>query len=117
MKLHLAVLLLTFTGIICVVWNDYCFDIKVLEQKSSKLQRDFTSKYFIAESFKKTCNGKGFENLEQWLKYCSAMFRLRSISYEKRETVFSGQYLFYAKWSGVNESDEVSGEVYFFKNE
>ena len=108
MKLHLAVLALTFIGIISISINGYSLSLWRLEQKTRNLRSVFTSKRFIAESFKNTCGGKGFENLEQWQNCCKSMFKLESISYEQTDG-----NVFHAKWDGTDVLSECSGEVFF----
>lgn len=49
---------------------------KILEKKN-QLQCE----KFISESFKQTCNGKGFQNLNQWQETCRAMWNLEYIGW------------------------------------
>ena len=54
MKLHIAVLLITFFGFTCVLVNDYLFSVRQLEQKVQMSFKAFSAKKFIAESFRNT---------------------------------------------------------------
>lgn len=36
---------------------------------------------FIAESFRRTCHGRGFYDLREWQRVCSAMFDMPELSY------------------------------------
>lgn len=79
-------------------------------------QRDYTEKKFIAESFRNTCKGTGFENLEQWQISCRNLFDLDYIAWCDSEEFMidehkeGNQKLVYGKW--VSKDKRSDGEVY-----
>ena len=113
MKLHTAVLMLTFFGLLFISLNDYVFYTSRLENKYLYLLKSFTAKRFIAESFKKTCNGDGFSNLEEWQGSCKVLFKLENINWNFVESSDKSIKLFYASWTGSQDSPDCSAQVYY----
>ena len=112
MKLHIVVLLITLFGFTCVLVNDYLFSVRQLEQKSLIACKAFTAKKFIAESFRNTCKGKGFDSLEEWKLCCNALFDLEYINWEQVNNEPQNLKLLYAEWKGKDLFVECSGEVF-----
>lgn len=69
---------------------------------------------FVSESFRKTCEGKGFKNLNEWQKCCKALWKFDYISWADAQdlldigTLKSDEKMFYGKWSG----NVCEGEVF-----
>jgi hypothetical protein len=93
-----------------------------LDLTLEKIQKAYYAKYFIAESFKNCCKGRGFKNLEEWQQKCKVLFSLEEIDWELKEEGINGkETLFHAKWSAGQKysSSDVSsyassdGEVFF----
>ena len=112
MKLHIAVLLITFFGFTCVLVNDYLFSVRQFEQKVQMSFKAFSAKKFIAESFRNTCKGNGFDSLDEWMSCCDALFDLESINWEQVNNETGNTKLLYAEWKGKDLFVECSGEVF-----
>lgn len=110
MKLHSVVLVMLFLGLIFSVLNDFVFCAVLLEQKADNAFQIYTAKRFIAESFRNTCAGKGFSNLEQWQNSCRALFKLESI--EWNYVVDGTEILIQGSWQGNDALCECRGEAF-----
>lgn len=91
--------------------------IMQLEEQAYLYRRKTSASYFISESFKKTCKGQGFENLNEWQVVCRAMWKLDYIGWSDAEEFMEVDYtlcekkLMYGKW--VREDGFLlEGEVY-----
>ena len=121
MKFHTVLLVITFMGLICVALKDYSFYSFRLDKKTINSRQAFTAKKFIAESFRNTCEGKGFENLEQWQLCCRAIFKLEYIGWCQAQDFMiddfaGGGELMYGKWVASGDIKECSDEVYCRKH-
>ncbi len=90
--------------------KDFKTNIAVLKnEKKNELDRKF-----IEESFKNTCHGKGFSDLNEWQKTCRALFSLDYIAWSDAAEFMdvcdedTKGKLFYGKWSATY----FEGEVY-----
>lgn len=73
------------------------------EQEIQKKWKSLNESRFISKSFINTCNGIGFESLDQWEETCRRLYHLDSITWEiPKDSIYCG------KWS--SESSE--GEIY-----
>ncbi len=84
---------------------------KVIE-KSEKSRRELDSFVFISDSFRKTCNGKCFSNLEEWQVTCRVMWNLEYIGWADAEDFMKveaepDEKLYYGRWSGPDGNGEV----------
>ena len=111
MKLHTAVLILTFLGLFSITVNNCVFYVSELEDKAITELQNFTAKRFIAESFRNTCRNQGFSNLDEWQTVCGLLFKLESIDWKLVE-LDDDNKLFYGSWTGLNEFEPCSAEVY-----
>lgn len=116
MRLHSVLLVFVFVSIIALSLHDYAWTSVNLDKKARLLQKAYTQKRFMAESFRNTCRGKGFSSLEEWQNCCSSMFHLEYISWcdskeflEQPDTETS--VLMYGKWI-CQDLDKGSGEVF-----
>ena len=121
MKFHTVLLVITFMGLICVTLKDYSFYSFRHHKKAFSSRHAFTAKKFIAESFRNTCEGKGFENLEQWQVCCRAIFKLEYIGWCQAQDFMiddfaGGGELMYGKWVASGDIKECSDEVYCRKH-
>mgnify|MGYP003309324946 CR=1 FL=1 len=72
----------------------------------------YESTEFISKSFINTCNGSGFENLNEWQKNCREMFQLEYIAWTRADNFMidssedNGELL-YGKWIGKSGGGEV----------
>lgn len=87
-----------------------------INQKKEEKRNAFESERFISESFRASCEGKGFESLVDWQKVCKAMWHLEYISWTKADSFMvvenpdKGQLL-YGKWIGPYGNGEVYARV------
>lgn len=70
---------------------------------------------FVAESFKNTCQGKGFESLNEWQNSCRALWKLQYIGWSEAGDfmIVSGKnesILYYGKWIGEAGDGEIYSE-------
>lgn len=88
--------------------------LKNLSQLNNEYIERKSANKFIFESFKNTCDGKGFDSLIQWQKSCKAMWNLNYIGWSDVRD-FSilpnsvTKNILYGNWVG----DDFSGEVYW----
>ena len=90
--------------------KDFKSNVAILKnEKKNELDRKF-----IEESFKNTCCGKGFSDLNEWQKTCRSLFSLDYIAWSDATEFMdvndenSEGKLFYGKWT----SSSFEGEVY-----
>ena len=118
MRLHTVLAILTIAGLFSLILCDSVSSCIKLEKKAEKLQKSYSEKRFIAESFKNTCAGKGFYSLNEWQICCRQMFALDYIAWceaedfmidnsDKKNTV-----LLYGKWIASEKYPQATGEVY-----
>lgn len=90
-----------------------------LFDKNFSIENETCACRFISESFKNTCDGNGFENLNQWQKTCREMWNLKYIAWcDARDFLpIPNEYdkkVLYGKWIGNNWEGEIYWEL---KNE
>lgn len=118
MKLHTVLIFVIFLGLLCMTIRDSVFYFSRFETKAELAHKVYVQKVFIAESFKNTCCGNGFSDLEEWQKCCRQMFSLEYIAWcPAQEFMIDEQSnnlgeLMYGKWICKNESSKASGEIY-----
>lgn len=117
MRFHTILLVAVFLGIISASIHEYVFYVQKLDSRVQIIRENYYAKRFIAESFRNTCAGKGFENLEEWQLCCKEIFDLSYIGWSNvnevlKDGTFENENLMYGKWTGSNEMEECSGEVY-----
>jgi hypothetical protein len=79
-----------------------------LELAISETGKKATSIDFISESFRKTCRGEGFANLEEWSRTSKGLWELEEISFEIfEENKASKEKLMKGIWTGPHGSGEV----------
>lgn len=113
MRLTDMVILLFIVGMLSVTGMN-CFNtIRKCENEIIACRRKTSADYFIAESFRKTCRGEGFENLNKWQVICRAMWNLEYIGWCDASDFMIVDYsindrkLMYGKWDGSDSSGEV----------
>ena len=89
---------------------------KDLSDKNAAIKSEKDACNFISESFKNTCEGKGFESLYKWQKCCSAIWDLKYIAWcdAKDFLPIPKEYdkkVLYGTWIGKNWEGEVYCEV------
>lgn len=123
MRLHTLLIILTVMGIMSISVLDYLSYIRTLGQKEHSLFITYSGKRFIAESFRQTCKGRGFDNLEQWQLTCRRLFKLEYIAWCSSDDFMideageNNSCLMYGKWIAGEEYSDMSGEVYCRKSE
>lgn len=98
---------------ICALSVDY--EIRSFENTNKiyiQGKRKVDSYYFISESFRMTCDGKGFESFSEWQKTCRSLFGLEYIAWSDAQDFMSVDEsekgkLFYGIWSGPMGNGEV----------
>lgn len=119
MRFSTLIVLLFFLGIIGISIHQAAWCSKELGAREQSLRQCFRAKKFIAQSFKETCDRKGFETLEEWQLTCRSMFDLEYIAWcpaEEFLVVQNEEYtdrLMYATWKGNSALKACSGEVYY----
>lgn len=113
MKLYTLVLTAFLLSLLSGLLRNALFYVSKYEQKSKEYFLSYAAKRFIAGSFKETCEGKGFKDLEDWKLKCKALYKLETITYEK---ACDDNCLNHAKWTGKEALSNCSGEVYFRKS-
>ena len=123
MRLHTALIILTFIGIMSISVLNYLTCVKTLDKKEHNLFITCSGKRFIAESFRQTCKGRGFETLEEWQLTCRRLFKLEYIAWCSSDDFMiddaggDNSPLMYGKWIAGEEYSDMSGEVYCRKSE
>ena len=117
MKLHVTVLLIAFLSLAFLVFNDCVFTAIKLEQQSRACFKAFIAKRFIAESFRNSCKGEGFDSLEEWQECCKSLFNLEEINWKSvdEQNLINEEELMYGSWQSSSEEIDFSGEVYYRK--
>lgn len=114
MKLTEIALILT---LLCIVaFSSYygLFGLKKINENSQKYKTQANAEFFISESFKKTCAGNGFKDLNDWQSKCRALWKLDYIAWSNAQDFMevdksrNNKDLMYGKWI----SEVSSGEVY-----
>lgn len=114
MRLADVVVLLVLLGILFTGGMNCARTIQKYNEEITVYRRKASADYFIAESFRKTCRGEGFENLNKWQSCCRAMWNLEYIAWADASDFMIVDYdlndkiLMYGEWDGK----ETSGEVY-----
>lgn len=110
MKLYSVIFTAIYLCILSMTLRNAVFYVRTYESKVQEYFLSYSAQKFISQSFKNTCSGRGFSNLEEWKNVCNALFTLEEISYE----AVSGQNkLMHAKWSGCKKYEKCRGEVYY----
>jgi len=118
MRLHFLIVIFAFILLLSSSVNDYLSFSQKLGQRAGSLQQAYQEKNFIAESFKNTCQGKGFKNLDEWQITCRQLFKLDYIAWTFAEDFMideaknCGEPLVYGSWISQSEKNGLSGEVY-----
>lgn len=108
MKLYTVTITAVFLCIIFCTLRNAVFVSQNLERRVQNEFLSYSAKRFIAQSFKNTCQGKGFKSFEQWQLVCNALFKLDFIVYELNAT----GTIAHASWSGIQNFSKCGGEVY-----
>ena len=83
-------------------------ELHKLELAISETGEKAASIHFISESFRKTCRGEGFANLEEWSRSCRGLWELEEIEFETVEENEAGrEKLLRGSWAGPHGSGEV----------
>lgn len=106
--LGLMVLLPFFFSFMPVIGKEAVKTIKISQDKI-KLREETDCLNFISESFRGACYGMGFENLDSWKAYCSAMWGLQEIDW--RSVICGEKGVFY---EGFWKGPYGEGKVYEF---
>lgn len=107
--------LLVIVFFLCIFYSGFSEWLKIfnrLDTENKYYMELKESNYFIFESFKNTCEGRGFESLYQWQKACKAMWNLRYIGWSNgREVLLVNETvkgdIFYGAWKGINYINDV----------
>lgn len=94
-------LIMLLSAIFCLLPSIGNDTVRTFENSQNKLslQKQTESMRFISESFRKTCNGLGFENLDSWRRNCSALWDLYEIEWNSKECGNKG-VLYQGFWNG-----------------
>ena len=118
MKLTLVIAEVFIISLFSIICLNGLGEIKKLSDQVEKTGKTYDSQRFIYESFKKTCEGKGFSCLLDWQNYCRNNWKLDYIGFSEAEEFCNdfqlnskGEVLMYGKWKGPYGE----GEVYCIK--
>lgn len=65
-------------------------NISKISQKTNSTLRETSRDLFIEKSFRNTCHGKGFSDLREWQKVCSALFGVNELAYGTYKSISGG---------------------------
>lgn len=83
------------------------------EKRILEIKKQVHCEKFIAESFRKTCEGKGFEDLNQWQECCRAMWNLEYIGWANvQDFMIIPDDSDFSLVCGVWRDKKTCGEVY-----
>ena len=103
-----VILLSVLQGLFSSVLGGAFVQMKKMDLVIEKYYLQTASLNFISQSFCNMCSGKGFKDLNEWEKTCSALWNLESIEWEA-----AGETLYRGCWCGPWGK----GEVYCKKQE
>lgn len=111
MKLINVVVNLVIVSICSASINSSFNKYKILKKNNSELKQKINSVYFLSESFRNTCEGKGFDSLNTWQKVCRDLYGLDYIGWADAESFMEVSNpekgkLFYGAWmngEGIKE--------------
>lgn len=108
MKLIDLLLVALLLSLSAVMLSGSVKELHRLELAISETGAKAASIHFISESFRKTCRGEGFANLEEWGRSCRALWGLEEIEFETVEENIAGrEKLLKGNWTGPYGSGEV----------
>ena len=119
MRFSTLIVVLVFLGIIGISVHQAVWHSNELGTRAENLRQCYWIKKFITQSFKDSCDGKGFASQEEWQVTCRSMFDLEYIAWcpaEEFMIVQNDEYrnrLMYATWKGNKDLEACSGEVYY----
>ena len=114
MSLYKLLLILGMLGLLLASNLDNFIQLGQLSNKCEEIKERTLTQKFIAESFKNTCQKKGFVSLNEWQITCREMFNLDYIAWSDAEDFMKVSYdnsdckLMYGRWV----SSSCQGEVY-----
>lgn len=100
--------ILCFSTIFCLfsfLLSAQLFQIRQMDEMYLSLIKEVDSITFISTSFCKSCEGKGFQDLEEWKEVCRNMWGLNEIdwsSFKRGEDL-----IYFGKWNGPYGRGEV----------
>lgn len=113
MKLIDSVILIT----VCFLYTTGLYgalgQMKQISEKSRRLEKEISANRFIEQSFRKTCEGCLYKDLNQWQSECRNMYNLEYIAWCNAEEFMDVSYencddlLFYGIWELNDKKCEV----------
>ena len=108
MRLSNIPALFLIISLFCPLYSNQIKTIGLFERKIQHSVERRDSVRFISESFRKTCRGEGFANLEEWSRSCRGLWELEEIEFETVEENEAGrEKLLRGSWAGPHGSGEV----------
>lgn len=112
MKFSDVIVSLVFLSMFFCEFNYGYVSYKKLLEKKESIQSEVESCKFISESFRKTCEGNGFESLKEWQKVCKSLWKLDYIGFADADSFMivennSQKKLIYGRWIGPFGHGEV----------
>lgn len=114
MKFTEMLVVLVFVFSLYCSFSCECRNIYKLNKVADQYNKKNSANHFITESFRITCNGKGFDSLNEWQCTCREMWKLDYIGWADASEFMEVDYslsdklLMYGKWKG----NLAEGEVY-----
>lgn len=99
MRLVEVILLAVVISLFCGIFCDCLTSIRKLDCEIECVRKKNDAVRFISKSFCKTCEGKCFDNFEDWKKTCRTMWLLDEIEYGVEESG-NDKKLMVGKWNG-----------------
>lgn len=110
--INVVVFYFCFVLVLCGVFFCGSAYLKLCEKSGSEKQK-YECTRFVSESFKMTCEGRGFENLLDWQKKCRALWNLEYIGWafasDFMEVSEHETGLVYGKWN----NEFCDGEIFY----
>ena len=105
MKFTEVICLSVILSILCSLFSGYLYQLIEKDKRISRRRKETDSINFISKSFCNSCQGKGFNSLDEWKKVCGSMWKLENIEwYCTRE---GNQDLYYGRWTGPCGKGEI----------
>lgn len=111
MKLSDSVLLMFLVAFFYLSLENCMFFGNKIENRCREMKDERNMLVFVSESFRNTCENKGFDSLENWQKSCRAMWNLSYIGFTFADSFmdydFSDSKIVYGSWIYKDKNYEV----------
>jgi len=114
MRLSVFVICFSLSSLLFITAAAGFREIKRIDKRIMEQREQVQAVKFISESFEKTCEGSGFEDLNEWQITCRSIWNLEYIGWCNSDefmidTARESGILWYGKWIGCG----TEGEIYY----